>query len=95
MAGPADGGQSVTHLAGGPEGSDTMHDAQWCAVRADHPDVFVNGDARRARVVDPPRPQERLSAGDGAHSPAVPFGGLAEGIDLAAVPALSRSAVLR
>ena len=28
-------------------------------------------------------------------SPRVPFGGLAEGIDLAAVPALSRSAVLR
>lgn len=51
-------------------GSDTMHDAQWCAVRADHPDVFVNGDARRARVVDPPRPQERLSAGDGARGEA-------------------------
>jgi hypothetical protein len=28
-------------------------------------------------------------------SPGVPFGGLAEGIDLAAVPPLSRSAVLR
>jgi hypothetical protein len=31
----------------------------------------------------------------GARSPGVPFGGLAEGIDLAAVPALSRSAVRR
>jgi hypothetical protein len=31
----------------------------------------------------------------GARSPGIPFGGLVEGIDLAAVPALARSAVPR
>jgi len=64
MAGPADGGQSVTPARIFP----VSHTPQKSYTR------------RRCRR----RPQ-----------PGVPFGGLAEGIDLAAVPALSRSAVLR